>query len=225
MSNLEKLDNPIWFSLLETHRFHAIGNDSIKFYQPDYCPFGGMVNGPEAIEEITNYATLTDSFFIVGGKPTLPAHLRFINELVCWQMVYEKEVEINLSESITHLTQHHHTELCTLVNLVLPGYFKKRTATLGNYSGIFKNGNLVAAAGERIQMDQFIEVSAVVTHPDFTGKGFAKQLVAYAVQQILLQHKIPFLHVAATNAGAIELYIKSGFVKRREISFWHIGKR
>jgi hypothetical protein len=33
-----KLDNPVWYSLAETHRqFSVDDNDNIKFYHPDYC--------------------------------------------------------------------------------------------------------------------------------------------------------------------------------------------
>lgn len=38
-----KLDNPVWFSLDETHKELAIVYDSVKFYNPDYCPFGGFI--------------------------------------------------------------------------------------------------------------------------------------------------------------------------------------
>jgi GNAT superfamily N-acetyltransferase len=39
-----------------------------------------------------------------------------------------------------------------------------------------------------MQMGDFIEVSAVITHPDYLGKGYAKQLVAHT--EILLSIKI-----------------------------------
>ena len=120
------------------------------------------------------------------------------------------------------LTEENADELFQLVNLVQPGYFKKKTASLGNYFGIFKKNMLVAVTGERMQMDNYIEVSAVVTHPDHTGKGYAKQLVAHTANNIFAQQKIPYLHVSAANTGAIQLYEKLGFKLRRKISFWNI---
>jgi len=66
-------------------------------------------------------------------------------------------------------------------------------------------------------------VSAVVTHPDFVGRGFAKQLVAHSVNKIFDQGKLPFLHVTESNVAAIGLYEKLGFRTRRKISFWHLG--
>ncbi len=99
---------------------------------------------------------------------------------------------------------------------------RKKTALLGNYYGIFKDQQLIAVTGERMQMDDMIEVSAVVTHPDHTGKGYASQLIAHAVNQIFDRGKLPFLHVASTNTGAIKLYEKLGFNTRKKISFWNL---
>jgi predicted GNAT family acetyltransferase len=106
--------------------------------------------------------------------------------------------------------------------LVQPGYFKKDTNLLGHYYGIFKNGQLIAASGERMKMNDYTEVSAIVTHPLHTGNGYATQLIAHTVNNILDENKMPYLHVAATNTGAIQLYQKLGFVTRRKMSFWNI---
>jgi predicted GNAT family acetyltransferase len=83
---------------------------------------------------------------------------------------------------------------------------------------------LVAVAGERMKMNDYTEVSAIVTHPNYTGLGYAKQLIAHAVNNIFDQGKIPYLHVVDTNVGAIKLYEKLGFVTRRKMSFWNITR-
>ena len=93
---------------------------------------------------------------------------------------------------------------------------------MGDYFGVIKQGKLAAVTGERMKMYNFTEVSAVVTHPSFTGRGFAKQLVAHTVNKIFDENKIPYLHVAETNFGAIRLYDNLGFKTRRKISFWHL---
>lgn len=74
-------------------------------------------------------------------------------------------------------------------------------------------------------MDDFIEVSAVITHPLHTGKGYAKQLVAHTANAILKQSKTPFLHVATANNSAIKLYEKLGFSTRTTISIWQIAEK
>jgi hypothetical protein len=41
--NANKLDNPVWHSLNETHHSFGIDYNEIKFYHPDYCPFGDFI--------------------------------------------------------------------------------------------------------------------------------------------------------------------------------------
>jgi predicted GNAT family acetyltransferase len=221
----KKLDNPVWFSLSETHQSFALDYGSVKFYHPDYCPFGGFEKGNAIAKSIDEYSEMVDSFFIVGEKPELSNLLKLNKELVCLQMIVCYPIDIAINDPIVKLTDEHIDVLCELVNLVQPGYFKKKTALLGNYYGIFKNEELVSVTGERMQMNDFIEVSAVVTHPNHTGKGYAKQLVVHTVNEIFKQNKIPYLHVIEDNKGAIQLYEKLGFTIRRKISFWNITKQ
>lgn len=220
----KKLDNPAWFSLSESHRNFAVDYGTVKFYQPDYCPFGGFEKGNGIAEHIEEYSKMADSFFVVGEKPELSGQLRIKKEVVCLQMVIQDRIEIEIKERIVKLTAEHTDALCQLVNLVQPGYFKRKTALLGNYYGVFKNGELIAVTGERMQMNDFVEVSAVVTHPNHTGKGYAKQLLAHAVNEIFGRNKTPYLHVVEDNIGAIKLYENLGFKIRRKISFWNITK-
>ena len=219
----KKLDNPVWFSLSETHQSFAVDYGSVKFYHPDYCPFGGFEKS-DAIS-IDEYSMMVDNFFIVGEKPELSNQLQSNKELVCLQMIVYNPIDIAINDPIIKLSDEHIDALYELVNLVQPGYFKKKTALLGNYYGIFKNEEIVSVTGERMRMNDFIEVSAVVTHPNHTGKGYAKQLVIHAVNEIFKQNKIPYLHVIKDNRGAIQLYEKLGFSTRREISFWNITKQ
>jgi ribosomal protein S18 acetylase RimI-like enzyme len=219
-----KLDNPVWYSLSEVHRDVAVDYEGIKFYHPDYCPFGGF-NTTESISGyIDEYARLADNFFVVGERPELSGELQLEQELVCLQMTIDDPIEAASINDIVVLGNEHSDALFQLVTLVQPGYFKKKTALLGNYFGIFENGKLIAAAGERMKMNGFTEVSAIVTHPDHTGRGYAKQLIAHTVEKIFSESKKPYLHVAATNTPAIRLYEKLGFTRRRKISFWHIKK-
>lgn len=221
----KKLDNPVWFSVSETHQSFVVEYGSVKFYHPDYCPFGGFEKVNAIAKSIDEYSVMVDSFFIVGEKPELSNLLKLNKELVCLQMIVYNPIDIAIYDPIVKLTVEHIDVLYELVNLVQPGYFKKKTALLGNYYGIFKNEELVSVTGERMQMNDFIEVSAVVTHPNHTGKGYAKQLVIHTVNEIFKQNKIPYLHVIEDNKGAIQLYEKLGFTIRRKISFWNITKQ
>ena len=222
--NEDKLDNPSWYSLNETHQSFAIGNHEIKFYHPDICPFGGINSKkPDLIGFLKSNPQLKE-FFIIGKRPPTNADVIIEKELVCLQMTCSSPIKIEFTENIIHLNKEHQQELVALVNLVQPGYFKADTSSMGDYYGIFKDDTLIAVTGERMKMFGFTEISAVVTHPDFTGRGFAKQLVAHTVNKTFEQNITPYLHVAETNTGAIKLYEKLGFGTRRKISFWKMKK-
>ena len=220
---INKLDNPAWYSLNETHKDFVVDYEKIKFYDPNYCPFGGALNDEETASGIAKYASLTDGFFVIGNRPDITDKVRVESELICNQMVLDNRIDMDIHEDITELqTEIHKNDLFKLVNLVQPGYFKNMTADLGNYYGIYKNHQLVAFVGERMKMESYTELSAIVTHPEHTGRGYAKQLIVHASNRIFNESKIPYLHVANTNFNAIRLYEKLGFLTRRKISFWKL---
>lgn len=221
--SINKLDNPVWYALTEHHQDYMIDYGNIKFYHPDYAPFGAFTDSGNTSNAITEYSKLIETFLIVGEEPMLPNTLTLKEKLVGLQMILHKQIDLPIKETIIKLNGEHLSELLDLVELLYPEYFKKKTVLLGNYYGIFKNNKLVAVTGERMQMQNFIEVSAVITHPDHTGKGYAKQLITHTVNSIFNQNKIPFLHVAETNVGPIKLYEKLGFTTQRKMNFWSIS--
>ncbi|HCT31236.1 MAG TPA: GNAT family N-acetyltransferase [Bacteroidales bacterium] len=218
----QKLDNPVWYSLTEVHSSFAIEYNQMKFYHPDYCPFGGFIDIDETLAGNDHYSAQTNNFYVVGDKPNFSESLKINKELVCNQMVLANPINIEISETIIELQANQKDDLFDLVNLVQPGYFRKETSKLGCYYGIYKNNQLIAVTGERMKMSSFTEISSVVAHPDHTGKGYAKQLVAHTADKIFSENKVPYLHVAENNIGAIKLYEKLGFVTRRKISFWNL---
>jgi ribosomal protein S18 acetylase RimI-like enzyme len=217
------LDNPVWYALLQSHKAFALQYGNCKFYDPSFCPFGAFDGPPDIEESLAAYSIVCPDFYIVGEKPLLPSSVALKNELICLQYIINESIENEATSAEPILLNGiYEKELINLVNLVQPGFFKSKTSLLGKYYGIFADDKLVAVTGERMQLDGFTEVSAVVTHPDYTGKGFAKNLVAHTVNQIIAQHKLAFLHVNQNNQAAIRLYERLGFVMRRKISFWHL---
>ena len=216
------LDNPVWSSLTE-HQFNvAIDYGNVKFYHPDYAPFGAFINNQDTSTAIEAHSKLIKDFFIVGNKPKLPVHFNNPKEYIGLQMIVYNRINYPITENIIELTDTHYDDLIQLIKLVYPEFFKSKTQKLGQYFGIFKEGKLVAATGERMQTTNFIEISAVITHPKHTGNGYAKQLITYTANGIFRKNKIPFLHVDETNLGPIKLYKKLGFTIRRTFSFWRI---
>ncbi len=103
-----------------------------------------------------------------------------------------------------------------LTALTKPGPFGSRTHELGYYVGIHSDGKLVAMAGERLKVPEHTEVSAVCTHPEHTGNGYAAALMMEVIRRIQERGEIPILHVRQDNLRAIDLYKRLGFRER-----WH----
>jgi len=214
----EKLNNPIYHSLNEFHQKFCLNFGDSKFYHPEVASFGGAMDVAEE-KDIMEYAKICDDFLVFGAKPSLK---RDVSKLVCDQYVLENRIGLDINEEIVSLTAENHEELLTFVKKFYPHYFRERTPELGRYFGIFKDNKLVAVTGERMQMSDMTEVSAVITDPDYFGKGFAKQLVAFVSDKIFDDGKTPFLHVAETNLGAKALYEKLGFRHRGKINLWGV---
>ncbi|OSY88228.1 acetyltransferase [Tenacibaculum holothuriorum] len=222
-----KLQNPVWFSLEETHKKFATQYDEVLFYDPKICPFGAFTNSEKTKYALNEYAKLTDSFFLVteNGTPTFDENFVILDKKIEGvQMVLKDLQEVEITENIIPLTEKHIDEIYDLIWLVMPGYYKKRTFDMGNYFGIFKDNKLVSITGQRMQTDDFIEVSAVVTHPDFTKRGYAKQLTTYVTKEIIKDGKHPILHTTKGNP-AIKLYEKLGYELTRDMNWWYFHKK
>lgn len=218
----EKLDNPVYHSLNEYHKKFCINFGDSKFYNPEVAAFGGALEIAQE-KDIAEYSKICDDFLIFGAKPQGNFDIE-LSQLVCDQYVLENKIDLDLTEEIVLLKEENDDELLHFVKKFYPHYFKNRTPELGRYFGIFKDNKLVAVTGERMQMSDMTEVSAVITDPDYLGKGYAKQLVAFVSGKIFEDNKTPFLHVAETNIGAKKLYEKLGFGHRGTINLWGVKR-
>ena len=84
-------------------------------------------------------------------------------------------------------------EMVALAELTKPGPFGKRTRELGHYVGIRESNRLVAMAGEKMHLQGYTEVSAVCTHPEFQGRGYAGRLMSILVREIVPARRNPYL--------------------------------
>ncbi len=220
-----KLDNPAWYALHETHTNFCIGIDGLKGYQKNIVAFAAWdTSNTEGLNRLDELIELNESFFIIGEMAPLPSNYLIERTITCLQMICTSEITINNSAAIVQLGEAAANEMTALTKLVMPGYYKHDTRLMGDYYGIMDNQQLVAMAGERICLNGLTEVSAVVTHPAFTGRKFAQQLVAKVVNKNLAAGIIPFLHTGHTNERAIRMYEYLGFEKRRFISFTKIKR-
>ena len=223
--HFQKLDNPAWFSLTETHQQFAIGNDEIKCYQKNIAPFVSFHSDKkDFVLQLDEWTSAGDSFFIINDLPALPLNYSIENKLLCFQMICTAIISKPINIEIEKLGEADEQQMTSLIKLVQPGYYLPGTRLMGDYFGIRFNGQLVAITGERMRMNGLTEISAVVTHPEFTGRQYAQQLVAHTSNKNFTSGIIPFLHVAVTNERAVKLYEHSGFIKRKSIPFWKIKR-
>lgn len=221
----KKLDNPAWHALTETHAAFASGTDALKRYYPDIVLFAGFdVHKRNISKRFDEVFEPGDSFFLFDGLPALPANYEIESVVQCLQMVCDVTVSISFTENILPLNETNWEEMYSLVSTVFPGYYLPGTPVMGDYFGIFKEGKLVSMAGERLRMDGLTEISAVVTHPHYTGRKFAQQLVMHLNDKNLQTGITPFLHTGAGNERAIKIYELLGYKKRRIIPVTRIKR-
>ena len=148
-----------------------------------------------------------------------------ISRIDGFQMVYNGSVqELTSEQTIQPLDSKNIPAMLALTAQTVPGPFSEKTIDFGHYHGIFNKDRLVAMAGQRLHPGTFAEISGVCTHPDFTGKGFARQLILHQIRRILENNETPFLHVKSENSSAIKLYQSIGFEIRTEI-FFHVFRK
>jgi predicted GNAT family acetyltransferase len=122
------------------------------------------------------------------------------------------------------LSEAHRLDVLALTTLVYPHFFRPRTMELGRYFGIYQQGQLAAIIGERLGMDAYQEISAVCTHPDFVGRGYARRLLALLSNDNLERGRMPFLHVSHRNQRAKSLYEQIGYRHRRDMELWSLRR-
>jgi predicted GNAT family acetyltransferase len=233
MYDLHPLDNPIWHALNTEQAHLTIGTSLAKRYQPGFSPAVGLAEfSAEAFHDLAQLVPTGESARVYA--PQLDSELPGwtvqqrdeLVQMVCEQPVAERlpvaeklpAAEVVGTASIMRLTEADVPDMLALTALAKPGPFQRRTIEMGRYFGIRCDGQLVAMAGERFHLTGYREVSAVCTHPDHRGKGYARQLVGSLVNDNFAEGIIPFLHAASTNAPAIHLYEALNFRVRRKIA-------
>ncbi len=162
--------------------------------------------------------------FLLGPTPAVPQGWRLEKLAMLAQMVCAAPMAEVDGPEIIALSEVHRADVLELTALVYPHYFRPRTMDLGRYFGMYQDGRLAAIIGERMGMDDWQEISAVCTHPDFNGRGYARRLLVWLSNDTLARGRTPFLHVSQDNHRAIGLYEQNGYRVRREIPFWSLRR-
>jgi ribosomal protein S18 acetylase RimI-like enzyme len=220
---MHDLDNPAWTALTTFQAHLAVGGTLARRYAEDLTPIAAVGCCDEAA--LDELATLVAD----GGGTSLPATLEGIPPLVraplvvkftrrLVQMVCGRRLEAEPGDAeICVLAEPDIPDMVALAALTHPGPFRSHTYTLGTYLGIRVNGVLAAMGGQRMHLPGYREVSAICTHPDFRGRGYARIIVARLIAAIFDEGLTPFLHVEEENRGALALYRTLNFVERARL--------
>jgi GNAT superfamily N-acetyltransferase len=215
------LDNPIWNALLTDHASLALVDGNAKRYPPEIGPLSGVPDQSKAsydsLRALAGPGGILVLFF--PKPPTLPSGWTLfrgglVDQMICTTMEDSGPVGISPTPTMRRLTPDDIAQMLALAELTEPGPFRKRTMELGTFYGVFDSGRLLAMAGQRMHLPGLIEVSAVCTHPDARGRGYARTLMSHVIRDIRQLGRIPFLHVLADNESAIRVYQHLGFTRR-----------
>ncbi len=217
------LDNPIGNSLLTEHRRFALTCGGALRYPPDIGPLSHIEDQSpqsyQALRQLTPAGGVVALF--LHHPPALPEHWKFVRGGLLDQMVLDPASFSASPQSsppgltIRQLAADDVPQMIALATLTEPGPFQQRTIELGQFVGAFAKDRLIAMAGQRTHLPEYVEVSAVCTHPDARGRGLARLLMSRVIENILSREKTPCLHCFSDNHAAIRVYRDLGFVLRR----------
>lgn len=222
--DISQLDNPFWSSLQTVHRTLARTAGVAARFAPEHAPFLGVADAQtDVVDALRALVAPGESAYMLGVVPSrLPQGWRIESLGLLAQMVCDGPLEVVDGPQVVDLGQAHRADVLALTALVYPHYFRPQTMELGRYFGIYQDGRLAAMIGERLGADGFREMSAICTHPDFLGHGYAHRLTAMLGNATLEAGVVPFLHVSPRNDRAAQLYQRMGYRVRRQIGFWEL---
>lgn len=226
MDGIRALDNPFWSALATRHRGVAVRHGDVARYPAEYAPFLGVADsGVEVAAAFDSLVAPGETVLLLGVVPErLPPGWQLAPFADLAQMACDAPIEVADGPEVIELSEAHRADVLALTALVYPHYFRPRTMELGRYFGIYREGRLAAMIGERLGTDGHQEMSAICTHPDFNGLGYARRLTALLTNDTLRQGRLPFLHVSHENVRAKRMYEQLGYRLRRDIPFWALEK-
>ena len=224
MHDVHLLDDPIWNSLNTEHAALALGNDLARRYPPAIGPLSGIADQSDAAYEELR-ALAGPSGVVVLFLPETPrprpgwtiVREGPLTQMICLDPPAASKLALPSGATMRRLTTADASEMVALAQLTEPGPFRERTHELGVFYGIFESGRLVSMAGQRTRVPGFVEVSAVCTHLDARGKGYARMLMLAVMDDIRSEGSAPYLHAWADNLSAIRVYRDLGFAHRHSL--------
>jgi ribosomal protein S18 acetylase RimI-like enzyme len=219
--------DPVWHALETTHRRFAVSLGEARRYPADIAPFGAVTSPTvPALNQLCSLLALGESIWIFGQHhPRVPG-LQVEQTVECFQMVLPETAALPAcNEEVRKLPDESASEMVELTNLAFPGFFRDKTCQMGSYYGVRSDGKLIAMGGERMMLDNYVEISAVCTHPEHRGKGYAASIIGQLARDHRRDGLVSWLHVSCENRNAIELYLRLGFKVIRKIAVSQFSRK
>jgi GNAT superfamily N-acetyltransferase len=206
------LSNIVWHTLDGPHREHSVGTATARRYAPGFSPLIAFADPQHPDWNAAQaFCAPGEQLYNTGAPPT-GGGWQVEEEAVVVQMLWAGAAPAaDAALGAVRLGPQHTARMLELVSITHPGPFGERTVELGEYYGVFDDGDLVAMAGERFAAGRLREISAVCTLPRAQGKGLARRLMQHLLRIQLARGQTPFLHVMHGNHTARQLYARLGF--------------
>jgi predicted GNAT family acetyltransferase len=214
MKQEHPLDNLIWDSIIQNHKHLAKTSENAAVYDPQVFNFAGLKeNTNKAWTELAELVAPNRIITIAIEPPESQTHWEILHQLYVNQMIIEKPIPHKEIDFET-LTTDDVPQMIELMEITGASPFTERTIDMGGYIGHKIDGKLVAMGGERMKVNEFVEISGIGTHPDYRNRGLGKAITGTLTNDIFERGEIPFLHCWDGNEPAFSLYKKLGFITR-----------
>jgi len=221
-----ELSNPVWNGLSGPHAHLGLAVGKVRRYRSDIAMFVAVEDTRDPdMPGLLDLLGDGNSGFVTEGPVSLPPGVEIVRIADVQQMIVDDWSPVPVVLEMVPLGEADEPAMLDLTEMTKPGPFFRKTRLMGTYRGLFEDGRLAAMSGERMRTSAYTEISAVCTHPDYRGRGYAKQFVSQGGNEIMADGKTPFLHTFADNAVAIATYEKLGFRRSRMMTFTVIRRR
>ncbi len=212
MARNDLLDHIFWHTLTGAHARHADGSGGARRYTQGFSPIVAFADPARPdFAALAAVCAPGEPFYCDSWRGAAPPGWQIDAESTMFRMVWAGAMPAaDPAPDAVPLGPRHAAQALELAQLCKPGPFGLRTIELGDYFGYFDGERLMAMAGERLRAPGLCEISGVCTHPDYQGRGLARQLILKLVRRHLQRGDTSFLHVMRSN-DAHQLYLRMGF--------------
>ncbi len=224
------LDNQLWHCLTGRMAQHSVGSGEVRMFRParDQAKLAGGIARvtPENLSALAALVTPGSTFILHSAEPIGgTAELESIDCHPLLQMVANRFTPVDHAVPVTELSPADLPAMSRLIDIAKPGPLLPGAFVLGRFVGITDGEELVAIAGDRIQLPGYREVCTVCSHPKVRGRGYARIVSSVVAEAIVARGETPYLMVLPDNAAAVGLYKSLSASKPWRILYFNLFKR